>query len=270
MTTRNLHPARRAKENSPAIHRWVCAPPCQSPVRDERVSANWITLRLPIQAPDPITTNPAPKSDQVRAGHTFEPELKKHIVQVTVCKSVTLAAKTSKRSGRIAIGFPLPSTGRGIEGEGWSSPAPPPARASDGGRSRATTPFACGAGTLWPGFAAGLRMTLLPSKQPSFPKASTAETSRPHAIPWAVGRVTPCAPRLPPAGAKFPRHRLPDLLPSKTLLEFPAPTSEFGFSPSPSQSESVRPLSAPIHPSTAKSHPVVVVNTFQAEFRSGP
>jgi len=62
--------------------------------------------------------------------------------------------------------------------------------------------------------------------------------------PSLVGRVTPCAPRLQPAGAKFPRRRLPDPLPSKTLLEFSAPTSEFGFSPSPSQSESVRPLSA--------------------------
>ena len=42
--------------------------------------------------------------------------------------------------------------------------------ASGGGRSRAATPFACGAGTLWRGFAAGLRMTLWPSKQPSFPQ----------------------------------------------------------------------------------------------------
>ena len=36
----------------------------------------------------------------------------------------------------------------GIAGE-WSYPEPPPARASGGGRSRAATPFACGAGTLW-------------------------------------------------------------------------------------------------------------------------
>jgi hypothetical protein len=93
------------------------------------------------------------------------------------------------------------------------------------------------------------------------------------ASPSLVGRVTPCAPRLQPAGAKFPRHRLPDPLPSKTLIEFPVPTSELGFSPSPSQSESVRPLSATnplIHESIAKSHPVVVGCTFQAEFRSGP
>jgi len=45
--------------------------------------------------------------------------------------------------------------------------------------------------------------------------------------PMEVGRVTPCAPRLPPAGAKFPWCRLPDPLPIKTLVEFPAQTSEF-------------------------------------------
>jgi len=126
-------------------------------------------------------------------------------MQVTVCKSVTLAAKAPKLPGHVATGFPLPSTGRGIEGEGWSYPEPPPARASGGGRSRAATPFACGAGTLWRGFAAGLRMTLLLSKQPNFPKASTAETSRPHAYPWAVGRVTPCAPLLTSKRTSFPQ-----------------------------------------------------------------
>jgi len=57
--------------------------------------------------------------------------------------------QSAQDAGRVATGFPLPSTGRGIEGEGWSYPEPPPARASGGGRSRAATPFACGAGTLW-------------------------------------------------------------------------------------------------------------------------
>jgi len=78
----------------------------------------------------------------------------------------------SNPAGRVATGFPLPSMGRGIEGEGWSYPEPPPARASGGGQSRAATPFACGAGTLWRGFARGLRMTLWSSKQPNFPNAS--------------------------------------------------------------------------------------------------
>jgi hypothetical protein len=45
--------------------------------------------------------------------------------------------------------------------------------------------------------------------------------------PSAVGRVTPCAPRLQPAGTKFPGLRLPDPLSIKTLLEWPEPTSEF-------------------------------------------
>jgi len=86
----------------------------------------------------------------------------------------------------------------------------------------------------------------LPVSAPSgVPAPKWAMKSNRHvASPSLVGRVTPCAPRLPPALAKFPRRRLPDPLPSKTLIEFPAPTSEFGFSPSPSQSESVRPLSA--------------------------
>jgi len=51
---------------------------------------------------------------------------KKHIMQMTVCKSVTLAVKAPKMPGCVATGFPLPSTGRGIEGEGWSYPEPPP------------------------------------------------------------------------------------------------------------------------------------------------
>jgi len=50
------------------------------------------------------------------------------VLQVTVCKSVTLAAKAPKIPGRVATGFPLPSMGRGIEGEGWSYPEPPPVR----------------------------------------------------------------------------------------------------------------------------------------------
>jgi len=98
--------------------------------------------------------------------------LKKHIMQVPVFTTCYVRSQSAQDAGRVATGFPLPSTGRGIEGEGWSYPEPPPARASRGGRSRAATPFACGAGTLWRGFAEGLRMTLWPSKQPSFPKAS--------------------------------------------------------------------------------------------------
>ena len=97
---------------------------------------------------------------------------KKPNMQVPVFTICYTAANISNPAGRVATGFPLPSTGRGIEGEGWSYPEPPPARDSGGGQSRAATPFACGAGTLWRGIAGGLRMTLLPSKHPNFPKAS--------------------------------------------------------------------------------------------------
>jgi len=115
--------------------------------------------------------------------------LRNTLCKCLVLQHVTFASKAPKMPGHVATGFPLPSTGRGIEGEGWSYPEPPPvsscispirgpglkqprahrkqatrhpARASGGGRSRAATPFACGAGTLWRGFAEGLRMTLLP------------------------------------------------------------------------------------------------------------
>ena len=81
---------------------------------------------------------------------------KKPNMQVPVFTICYTAANISNPAGRVATGFPLPSTGRGIEGEGWSYPEPPPARASGGGRSRAATSFACGAGTLWRGFAGGL------------------------------------------------------------------------------------------------------------------
>ena len=66
------------------------------------------------------------KLSQLPPSHCFP--LKKPIMQVTVCKSVTLAAKAPKMPGSVATGFPLPSTGRGIEGEGWSYPELPPVR----------------------------------------------------------------------------------------------------------------------------------------------
>ena len=47
--------------------------------------------------------------------------------------------------------------------------------------------------------------------------------------PITVGRVTPCAPRLQPAGAEFPRHRL-----GRAFREYSIPTSELSFNrPSP-------------------------------------
>jgi len=49
-------------------------------------------------------------------------------MQVPVFTICYTAANGSNPAGRIATGFPLPSTGRGIEGEGWSYPEPPPVR----------------------------------------------------------------------------------------------------------------------------------------------
>ena len=68
----------------------------------------------------------ADKLSWLPLSHRFT--FKKNIMQVTFCKPVTLAAKAPKMPGRVATGFPLPSTGRGIEGEGWSYPERPPVR----------------------------------------------------------------------------------------------------------------------------------------------
>ena len=48
------------------------------------------------------------------------------------------------------------------------------------------------------------------------------EIERSCRAPSVVGRVTPCAPRLQPAGPNFPRRRASNLC-------FLVPTSEFGF-----------------------------------------
>jgi len=53
---------------------------------------------------------------------------KKLNMQVPVFTIGYTAANVSNPAGRVATGFPLPSTGRGIEGEGWSFPEPPPVR----------------------------------------------------------------------------------------------------------------------------------------------
>ena len=59
----------------------------------------------------------ADKLSWLPLSHRFT--FKKNIMQVTFCKPVTLAAKAPKMPGRVATGFPLPSTGRGIEGGLW-------------------------------------------------------------------------------------------------------------------------------------------------------
>ena len=49
-------------------------------------------------------------------------------MQVPVFTTCYVRIQSAQAAGRVATGFPLPSTGRGIEGEGWSYPEPPPIR----------------------------------------------------------------------------------------------------------------------------------------------
>jgi hypothetical protein len=56
--------------------------------------------------------------------------LKKQIMQVPGFTICYVRSQSAQDAGRIATGFPLPSTGRGIEGEGWSYPEPPPVSSS--------------------------------------------------------------------------------------------------------------------------------------------
>jgi len=49
-------------------------------------------------------------------------------MQVPVFTTCYVRSQSAQDAGRVATGFPLPSTGRGIEGEGWSYPEPPPVR----------------------------------------------------------------------------------------------------------------------------------------------
>jgi len=49
-------------------------------------------------------------------------------MQVLGFTTCYVRSQSAQDAGRVATGFPLPSTGRGIEGEGWSYPEPPPVR----------------------------------------------------------------------------------------------------------------------------------------------
>jgi len=51
-------------------------------------------------------------------------------MQVLGFTTCYVRSQSAQDAGRIATGFPLPSTGRGIEGEGWSYPEPPPVSSS--------------------------------------------------------------------------------------------------------------------------------------------
>jgi len=111
-------------------------------------------------------------------------------MQVPVFTIGYTAASASNSSCRDATGFPLPSTGRGIEGEGWLYLKLPflPFMQKNSQNPRNITFYAL--------------------KQES----TTAETSRPHANSWAVGRVTPCAPLLTSKSASHPNCHFPNAL----------------------------------------------------------
>jgi len=68
----------------------------------------------------------ADKLSRLPLSHCFT--LKKHIMQVPGFTTCYVRIQSAQDAGRVATGFPLPSTGRGIEGEGWSYPEPPPVR----------------------------------------------------------------------------------------------------------------------------------------------
>jgi hypothetical protein len=113
--------------------------------------------------------------------------LKKQIMQVRVFTTCYVRIQSAQAAGRVAPGFPLPSTGRGIEGEGWSYPELPPVSSCINTIPR-------------PG------LTLKTENFPQNPRNITflqLETSinaptiiQRLAHPRVVGRVTPCAPLL--------------------------------------------------------------------------
>ena len=104
--------------------------------------SRWLSGAIP---PEPYAPNPPHPGRG--ASRTIIPSIhpsfpmpspsKLLLLRNTLCKClvlqyVTFASKAPKLPGRVATGFPLPSTGRGIEGEGWSYPEPPPVSAPSG------------------------------------------------------------------------------------------------------------------------------------------
>jgi len=90
--------------------------------------------------------------------------------------------------------------------------------------NRCNRSYAC---LVWWAFSGLSEFCLTPDGRRGAPnRMFRSKLGQDHANP---GRVTPCAPRLQPAGAKFPWHPLPGPLAIKTFLEFPVRTSEFGL-----------------------------------------
>ena len=156
-----------------------------------------------------------------------------HWVRVSLCPKSRPGRKHPRQPGLIARLSPWVARATG--------PYRPATRRTERVRrsSCQRTPFVMGASSFFRHLTFVIRHS--PTETIKNPRNNTFLQMKPHptitqrnvANPWVVGRVTPCAPRLPPARAKFPRRRLPDPLPIKTWLEFPVPTSEFGLNPEP-------------------------------------
>jgi len=123
--------------------------------------------------------------------------LKKQIMQVPAFTTCYARSQSAKDAGRIATGFPLPSTGRGIEGEGWSYPEPPPVRFF-----------------LYQPHPGSRLNTENSIKNPEISlfyilKPRPTITIAPSPTHGLVGRVTPCAPLLASKPTSYPGCHFP-------------------------------------------------------------
>ena len=91
-------------------------------ITQRNVANPWVVGRVTPCAP--LLTS---KSASYPSCH-FPNAFKKQIMQVPAFTTCYVRSQSAQDAGRVATGFPLPSTGRGIEGEGWSYPEPPPVR----------------------------------------------------------------------------------------------------------------------------------------------
>ena len=143
------------------------------------------------------------------------------------------------RCRSVAIGFPLPSTapqrGEGLRVRGGHI------------QSRLPSVSSCISPIRGPGSAVGNEIEST-CREPIVGRARHSV----RAAPATSGcKISPASPSRPAAEQDFARVSVP--------------TSEFGFSPSPSQSESVRPLSATNPPIQRQVAQVAVGRTFQIQ-----
>ena len=116
-------PARTKNSKNPRNITYYALKP--HPTTTQRIATNpWAVGRVTPCAP--LLTSKRTSFPQPPPSQCFT--LKKQIMQVPVFTTCYVRSQSAQDAGRDATGFPLPSTGRGIEGEGWSYPEPPPVR----------------------------------------------------------------------------------------------------------------------------------------------